>query len=129
MANVTMRSDRRNDSPLEKEGRGMNIWPDLPETLVDHGMTEEELGDLWYELIVELIDQEYISRTHNKRTYDAGCRGPLCRKATREAGRRRNRTTVHEKYLFVDPILDFWHPIAVERIARVRARLVQELTA
>lgn len=103
--------------------------PELPERFIDHGMTEQELGELWHALIVELLDNEYTNRTHNKRTYDAGCRGPLCRKATREAGRRRHKTAIHEKYLFVDPILDFWLPLATERIERVRTRLIEELTA
>jgi len=103
--------------------------PSLPESLIDHGMTEVELADLWHDLIVELLDNEYVTRTHNKRTYDAGCRGPLCRKAVREAGRRRFQNTVHEKYLFVDPILEYWSPIALERINRLRTKLVQELTA
>lgn len=105
-------------------------WPDLPDHLIDHGMTEEELGELWYDLVVELSEEKYTNRTHNSRTYDAGCRGPLCRKSTRENARRRNQSkTVLEKYLFVDPILDYWSPIARERIARIRAKLVQELTA
>lgn len=104
-------------------------WPELPEQFIDHGMSEQELGELWHLLIVELLDEEYMNRSHhNRRTYDAGCKGPLCRKATREASRRRNKTAVHEKYLYVDPILDYWWPLASERIARVRAKLVEELT-
>jgi len=104
------------------------IAPDVPMSLIDHGLTERELSELWNGLIMELLDEEYSNRTHNKRTYDAGCRGPLCRKAVREAARRRNRNAVAEKYLFIDPILECWQPVASERIARVRTRLVQELT-
>lgn len=105
------------------------IWPEIPADLIDHGMTEQELGDLWYELVSELLDQNFMSRTHNKRTYDAGCRGPLCRKATREAGRRRYKNAIAEKYLFLDPLLDHWEPIAIQRIERLRNKLIQELTA
>lgn len=107
----------------------MNIWPEPTEELIDHGMTPQELGDLWVGLVEEILDPEYSNRTHNKRTYDAGCRGPLCRKAAREAGRRRQRSGVSETYMFVDRLIDYWEPIARERIEALRVKLLEQLTA
>lgn len=106
-------------------------WPRIPVSVGEHGLTDEELAELWHKLIVELLNEEFVNRTHqNRRTYDAGCKGPLCSKAVREHARRRNRTnSPNERYKFIDPILDYWAPIAAERINRVRAKLVEELTA
>lgn len=41
----------------------------------------------------ELIDQDFINRTHGRRaTYAKNCRGPLCRKAERDRGFTRQRS-------------------------------------
>lgn len=104
--------------------------PKLPSRLHDNGMTDAELSDLWHKLIVELLDTEYAGRTHgSRRTYDAGCKGPLCSKGVREHARRRNSTGPNVRYKFVDPILEFWTPIATERIASAQRKILSELTA
>lgn len=42
------------------------------------------------DIFLELTDSEYITRQHHSRaTYALGCRGPLCQKAERDRGRRR----------------------------------------
>jgi len=104
--------------------------PGLPDELIDCDMLDDELSELWNDLIHELLDESYIGRRHeNRRTYDAGCHGPLCRKATREHGRRRASTKPSERYQTIDAILEFWYPIAAQRIIEVRASILRELTA
>lgn len=106
------------------------MYPKLPEELKGHSFTQEELRILWQKLVHELLDADYNGRTHhNRRTYDAGCKGPLCGKAMREHGRRRTSTAPNEKYKYLDPILDYWRPVAEDRIAAARAKMLQQLTA
>jgi hypothetical protein len=106
------------------------MWPELPYELIDHGLTDLELAELWKEVVTELADPQFSGRTHNnRRTHDAGCKGPICKKAVREYARRRNSTSANEKYKFVDPILDFWTPIAIARIAEAQAKVVEQLTS
>lgn len=48
----------------------------------------DELAD---DVKAELSDEQYSGRSHYSRaTYAKGCRGPLCRLAEKERGRRRN---------------------------------------
>jgi hypothetical protein len=104
--------------------------PPVPEDLFDHGFSDKELGDLWHQLIVELLDATFVSRTHeNRRTYDAGCRGPLCSKAAREHSRRRFSSPASPKYVYIDAILMDWKIIAEARIARAQQLLLEALTA
>lgn len=50
------------------------------------------LDDLPADVLDEIQDEEYINRTHGRRsTYAVGCHGPLCRKAERDRGRPRMR--------------------------------------
>lgn len=52
-------------------------------------MTQIDHRALMAEMNVEIADERFATRTHGKRaTYDVGCRGPLCRKALRDAARR-----------------------------------------
>lgn len=105
-------------------------WPEVPFDVTEHGLSDEELAELWHALIVELLNTELSGRTHhNRRTYDAGCRGPLCSKSTREYARRRNATAPNEKYRYIDPILDYWYPVAMQRIHNARESILRELTA
>lgn len=54
--------------------------------------------DLPLEVRQELEDPRFINRTHYKRnTYDAGCSGPLCRKANREWMRIISMRRAHRK--------------------------------
>lgn len=51
-------------------------------------MQTDQLPD---DVRAELEDERYKTRVHYSRaTYAEGCRGPLCRKAERDRGRRRN---------------------------------------
>ena len=104
------------------------MFPELPDHLSDHGLDAEELADLWYRLCKELLDVEYVSRAHgNRRTYDAGCTGPMCRKGVREFARRRQDREPHEKFKFVDPILDHWYPIAQAKIREAQDAILPML--
>lgn len=50
------------------------------------------LGDLGAQVMDELLDDRFDTFTHgNKGTSSAGCKGPLCRKAERDACARRYR--------------------------------------
>ena len=59
-----------------------------------------DLNELAPDVAAELADPHFLTRTHGKKaTYQAGCRGPLCRKAERERKRasyRRNKGKVLE---------------------------------
>lgn len=91
-------------------------------------MTDVELAKLWSDLIRELMNPNLSGRTHgNRRTYDAGCQGPLCMKAVRENARRRREHGTSEKYLFVDQILAFWYPRAAMAIQDARNDLMKRL--
>lgn len=103
--------------------------PKLPKELAGHSMTLDELAELWQKIIVELMDTEYMGRTHgNRRTYDAGCKGPICGKAVREHGRRRTQTAPNERYKYLDPIIAFYWTVAVERIDVAREAMLEKLT-
>jgi hypothetical protein len=102
--------------------------PQLPSHLSDHSLSETELAKLWHDIVVELLDEKYANRTHgNRRTYDAGCHKPLCSKGLREHARRRNNTSPNEKYKYVDAIIEYYWPIAVDRIESVRATMLDQL--
>lgn len=92
-------------------------WPEPPREEMLGMMDESEISQLWTDLIHELMDDTYAGRVHgNRRTYDAGCKGPLCTKAVRDHARRRQNTGISEKYRYIDPLLEFWAPIARARI-------------
>lgn len=44
-------------------------------------------------------------RHGNARTYNEGCRGPLCKHAAREASREKNSSEPRGKYVWLDPII------------------------
>lgn len=103
--------------------------PNLPLALCGSDLTTAELAELWQKIVVELMNSDYVGRTHgNRRTYDAGCKGPICGKAVREHGRRRTQTAPNERYKYLDPIIDFYWKIAVERIEAAREAMLAELT-
>lgn len=105
-------------------------YPVLPSALSDHLLDNQDLSDLWRELIVEILDADYQSRTHgNRRTYDVGCHGPMCSKAVREHGRKRTGTEPSERYKQLDPIIDHWRPIAEAMVLQAYELMVEELTA
>lgn len=103
--------------------------PKMPLGVPADALTDSELSDLWHQICVELMDEKYLGRTHgNRRTYDAGCLGPACKKAAREHGRRRTQVaTPSERYQYVDLIIAAWWPVAMDRVVKARQRLLEEI--
>lgn len=57
------------------------------------------LADLPEDIRAELTEERFITRQHYSRsTYALGCRGPLCQKAERDRGRKRNKRRGGENY-------------------------------
>lgn len=88
--------------------------------------------ELWGEVCEELLNQELMTRSHhNVATYDAGCRGPLCRKAHREHPRRKAQhgiaLQVREERIY-DPVLDYFHTVMKHRIRRYQQELLKEIS-
>lgn len=49
------------------------------------------------DIFLELTDSNFITRQHHSRaTYASGCRGPLCQKAERDRGRRRQEARAEQ---------------------------------
>lgn len=49
------------------------------------------------DIFLELNDSKFVHRLHHSRaTYASGCRGPLCQKAERDRGRRRQEARAIE---------------------------------
>lgn len=103
--------------------------PQTPVEVPEDALTVAELGELWHQICVELMDEKYAGRTHgNRRTYDAGCLGPACKKAAREYGRRRTQVAApSERYQYVDLIIAAWFPVATDRLIQARQRLLEEI--
>lgn len=85
------------------------------------------------DIFFELNDSDYLTRQHYSRaTYALGCRGPMCRKAEKDRGRRRNEiraTRQGRKYIPKeeirktdrDALMDFiihWHLTHPDEIQR-----------
>lgn len=106
----------------------MQHHPDLPQSLMPPaGMFD--LEQIWYEVCEELLNRNLQGRTHgNSRTYDAGCSGPICRKATRDRARRRTTSKPREEYVYLDAILEFFRPIAEELIEDAYKGILLTLT-
>jgi hypothetical protein len=78
------------------------MWTDLNPILADE-LTKPENADI----VEELRDEEYASRQHYSRsTYASGCHGPLCRKAERDRGRKRNEQRAIEAGRSYSPAVD-----------------------
>ncbi len=103
--------------------------PEIPAGVPLEALDATELGELWHQICVELMDEKYAGRTHgNRRTYDAGCLGPACKRAAREHGRRRTQVaTPSERYVYVDLIIAAWFPVAADRVQAARQRLLEEI--
>lgn len=105
-------------------------FPSLPDgsTEADANKLDISLFGLWDEICREVCDAEYANRTHgNRRTYDAGCKGPKCSKAQREHGRRRTSTNPSEKYQYLDPIIDAWYSLAAARYREVQSAMLEQV--
>lgn len=101
--------------------------PDVPFSAMGK-MTDAELADLWRQLCTELMNEKYQGRTHgNRRTRDAGCDGPLCKKAQRDYGRRRYTLQGSSKFMYSDLILVAWFPVAQRRLAQARQMILEKI--
>lgn len=87
----------------------------------EYGRFHREANIIWEMVCSEVLDEEYLSRSHqNAGTYDAGCRGPLCRKSYREHPRRKRPldisilTPQYERAF--DPILEYFHTVIKHRV-------------
>jgi hypothetical protein len=103
-------------------------YPDFPDKLIPPTNAGINLDLLWFQLCMELADLNFMGRTHgNRRTYDAGCGGPMCMKATREYARRRSSAQPSGKYFWIDPILDIWYPVALGRLEEAQSKLLGQM--
>lgn len=79
--------------------------------------TKFNLNEIWAAVCQELADTDFQSRSHhNRRTYDAGCYGPLCRKAVRDHSRKRTGSSPRDEFRELDPILMYFFSEAQRRI-------------
>lgn len=102
----------------------MSDYPELPAAL-DGKINADDLNQLWNALLVELADPIWFNRKHyNRRTYDAGCQGPMCTKAVREHARQRNQTNPSERYAKIDAVLEHWFLPASELVSEVKQKLL-----
>lgn len=99
----------------------------LPE---DQVAARETLTELWKRCATEYTDTEYARRTHfSHKTYQAGCRGPLCVTASRQAARRNSGSAPREDLVWLEPIIEFFfaelnrlHDLSTEAM---RAAIIQ----
>lgn len=89
-------------------------------------------AEIWKDVCDELLAPEYKARSHhNVGTYDAGCKGPLCRKAHREHPRRRSPSgvliQVREERIY-DPVLEYFHTVLKHRIRKQQTLLLKEIS-
>jgi hypothetical protein len=103
-------------------------YPELPLKLRPPTNSGINLDRLWFELCMEMADVKLMGRSHgNRRTYDAGCGGPMCQRAVREYARRRASSSATGKYRWIDPILEFWYPIAESRLHEAQSKLLGQM--
>lgn len=109
--------------------------PQIPTELVPDVLPinwSDEIENIWTQVLAELTDAEYITRSHHSAgTHDKGCRGPLCRKAYREHPRRKTPAGLsgyspREERIY-DPVMDFFHLIIRYRIKNFQRQLYKEL--
>lgn len=104
------------------------MHPELAAQLIPDSDLEMDLEAIWKALCTELLDRNFSGRTHNnRRTYDAGCRGPACTKSTREHARRRTGSTPTRYYKSHDAIVAYWYPVAIARVDELYRNLVDSL--
>lgn len=113
--------------------------PDIPEAiwLLSVSGLQDIPGDhdqmcsiLWQECWDEMMTAEYLQRAHhNNGTYDAGCRGPLCRKAQREHPKRRGTQAVNilQADRVYDPILEYFHTVIRYRVRSAQQAILKEV--
>lgn len=113
----------------------LQIPPHVPSELIPSDLPKDwqaECRTLWEDVIKELCDEPYLSRSHhNVGTYDQGCRGPLCRKAHREHPKRRKPNELPSRpdrpERAFDPVLEFYHTVAKLRLREYRSSIMMHL--
>lgn len=95
----------------------------LPEHLIPD-LNDDEMRNflritvtLWRDCVDEYFDEDHLRRGHFKNsTYLSGCKGPLCTAAARRQVRlTKNITTPSDRYIYIEPLLDyFWDSINAE---------------
>lgn len=106
--------------------------PDVPDEICDPEWTPgcDALEELWGAILRELTDDKFSGRTHgNRRTYDAGCTGPMCKKSVREFARRRHGTGASNRYRYLDPVIELFAHEAAKEIALWKDRMLKALSA
>jgi hypothetical protein len=104
------------------------MYPQLDPALIPETDLEIDLEAVWQALCKEILDRKYANRTHgNRRTYDAGCHGPACSRASRDHVRRRSGNGASEYYLAYDAIVAYWYPVALTRVDELFRNLVDSL--
>jgi hypothetical protein len=70
-------------------------------------LDEDRLQGIWEECVLEFYNPDMDTRAHyNARTYQHGCRGPLCTAANRAATRRRHGHEATGEFKIIDPIIE-----------------------
>lgn len=107
------------------------MYPTIPYDLLcnDELMKSVDLESVWRDVCEELTDPPYRNRSHhNPKTYNVGCRGPLCRKAIRDYMRRdRVNSSTQSRYALVNPLLMFYMKEALAQIAAHEAQVLEKL--
>lgn len=104
------------------------MYPPVAVELIPPSELEINLEEVWKALCKEILDREFITRTHgNRRTYDAGCHGPACSRASRERVRRRSGNTASVYYSCYDALVAYWYPVALARVDELYRNLVDSL--
>lgn len=99
-------------------------YPELPYGVDPNDL---DLDQVWKDVCEELTNPLYKNRTHpNRRTYDFGCRGPLCRKASRDYIGRRS-PNYQSRYVSLNQVLLFFAEKASNQIAIHEASILEKL--
>ena len=107
--------------PEHKE-LGLELPPEM-----DNGSSE--LEDLWVLILRELTDREFKNRTHgSRRTSEAGCQGPVCKKAVREHGRRRAQGEASGRYKYWDRIIEYFEHDALYQLQMAEQAALKRLS-
>lgn len=88
----------------------------------------KELISMWVECVEEYFDESYAKRTHhNARTYQHGCRGPLCTAANRAQTRSRHGHVATGKFAILDPIIEHFFDTIQHEEQRSQSGLMESL--
>jgi hypothetical protein len=106
------------------------LYPPHGEFDTAHAMLDF-LDNLWFECAQEWNDPRFLTRTHgNHKTYQAGCKGPICAMGMREVSRQRTNAEPRKPFVWLDPIINEYLEIMKEQeeiaLKQVRERMASE---